>query len=358
LGLDALFVALHAAYLQARRHKRGTPSQLRFERDLESNLLALASELEQRTYRLRPSSCFICETPVKREIVAADFRDRVVHHLVYDWIAPTFERQFLHDSYSCRKGKGTLFGIRRVEGFLRAASDDMRRDCWVLRLDISGFFMAIDRARLFALVQKGLGVVLVDPGLLDFLLRTLVFADPLAGARFRGSPTDWEGLPSDKSLQGSAPGCGLPIGNLTSQLFANIYLNPLDQFVKRELKLRWYGRYVDDMVFLHPDRAVLAAAIGQVRDFLRDRLGLRLHPCKVHLQPAAHGFPFLGVYVLPFRTYAGRRVVANFRAALRDELQNPNPVPHPNNKLEQARLRSYRGLLAHHNCRKLATVCS
>jgi len=130
-------------------------NQLRFEVNFENELFKLARELETRAYRLSPSVCFINEEPVKREIVASDFRDRVVQHLLFSWINPIFERQFIYDTYSCRKGKGTLFGIDRARGFLRAASDDYRRDCWALRLDVKGFFMAIDRERLFSLVLEG-----------------------------------------------------------------------------------------------------------------------------------------------------------------------------------------------------------
>jgi len=140
-----LFSELHKAYLDARKHKRNTINQLRFERNLEAELLSLCNELETRTYELRPGICFINELPVKREIIAADFRDRVVHHLIYNRIYPILDKKFIYDSYSCRVGKGTLFGIKRVQGFLR-------NDAWVLRLDIQGFFMAINRDILFDLL--------------------------------------------------------------------------------------------------------------------------------------------------------------------------------------------------------------
>ena len=312
LNADSLFFLLYPAYRNARRNKRNTRSQLRFEASLEHNLMELAYSLEHRTYVPLPSSCFIHDGFVKREIIAADFRDRVVHHLLCSWLFPVFERLFIHDSYSCRKGKGTLFGINRVRGFLRKASDDFRRDCWVLRLDIKGFFMHIDKELLYALILDGLdrcewhGVP--DRELCRFLVRTVVFADPLENAVIRSPCSAWVDLPHDKSLMYSGIGKGLPIGNLTSQLFANIYLNPLDQFVKRELKISCYGRYVDDMVLVHSDRNVLLRAISAIREYLRNELLLQLQPKKIHLQPVSRGFAFLGSYILPYRVYPGTRL--------------------------------------------------
>jgi len=121
-----LFSELHKAYLDARKHKRNTINQLKFERNLEAELLSLHHELKTRTYELRPGICFINELPVKREIIAADFRDRVVHHLLYNRIYPILDKKFIHDSYSCRIGKGTSFGIKRVQGFLKSVGATLR----------------------------------------------------------------------------------------------------------------------------------------------------------------------------------------------------------------------------------------
>ena len=312
LDAGSLFLLLYRSYRDARRNKRNTRSQLRFESDLEHNLLELAVLLESREYAPLPSACFINELPVKREVIAADFRDRVVHHLLCSWLFPVFERLFIYDSYSCRKGKGTLFGINRVRGFVRRASDDFRRDCWVLRLDIKGFFMHIDKSILYDLIIDGLNRCewsgVADTDLCRFLVHLIVFADPLESALVRSHPYAWDGLPKDKSLKYSGEGKGLPIGNLTSQLFANIYLNPLDHFVKRELKIECYGRYVDDMVLVHSDKSVLLRAIESIRRFLSDRLLLELHPNKIRLQPVSYGFSFLGQYILPYRVYPCRRL--------------------------------------------------
>lgn len=332
---------LFRAYRDARRHKRNTRSQLKFEADLEREILSLARELESRTYELSPSVCFIYEGSVKREIVAADFRDRVVHHLLWNWISPIFERQFIHDSYSCRKGKGTLFGVHRARGFFRAASDDFRRECFVLRLDISGFFMGIRQDVLYRLVIEGLEKArfegIPDVSLCKYLLKKIIFDRPLEHAKFKSPPSAWQGIPQNKSLKFSAKGSGLPIGNLTSQLFGNAYLNPLDHFIKRSLKVKYYGRYVDDMILVHPDKKFLLRCVESVRKFLRENLGLELHPKKISLQPVSSGAQFLGAFVLPWRTYPGRRTVQNFRESLLH--------PDPDAARQKMRETSYRGIL-------------
>jgi len=343
--VSPLFFELYKAYRDARRNKRGTANQLKFERNLETELLSLERELLDFSYEIRPSVCFINELPVKREIIAADFRDRVVHHFLYNRIYPIFDRKFIYDSYSCRVGKGTLFGIKRAQRFLRSCGAGAKASgsggghggIWVLRLDIRGFFMAIDRGILYDLLMKGLGGR-IDP-LTHFIIRKIVFNDPLKDASYRSSPDAWDDLPRDKSLKGSPPNCGLPIGNLTSQLFANVYLNPLDHFVKRDLKIDFYGRYVDDMILIHSGKPVLLDAISRVREFLSEELRLILHPGKIKLQSAGKGFAFLGAYIYPNKLLAGRRVVKNFKACLYN--------PDPDLERQGCRIQSYLGLMLH-----------
>ena len=335
-----IFLELHKAYLDARKHKRNTINQLKFERNLEVELLSLCNELETRTYELKPGICFINELPVKREIIAADFRDRVIHHFLYNRIYPALDKKFIYDSYSCRVGKGTLFGIERVRKFLkscgvRALHATPFGNVWVLRLDIQGFFMAINRSILFDLIINGLHSEICD--LSGFLIRKIVFNDPLKNSFFKSPKSAWNDLPPDKSLMHSAPDCGLPIGNLTSQIFANVYLNPLDHFVKRDLKIKYYGRYVDDMVLIHSDKRVLLNAISRIREFLQSELKLTLHPKKIRLQLADKGFAFLGAYIYPDGVAVGRRIVKNFKECIF------NPFANPEKQVQ--RVRSYLGLL-------------
>ena len=252
---EQLLQDIFRAYYDARRNKRNTGSQVKFEMDLEHNLVGLYEEIRTRTYRPSPCICFITFDPVRREVFASTFRDRVVHHLLFNYIAPLFETTFIHDSYSCRREKGTLWGIERFEHHLRSCTENYTREAYVLKLDIKGYFMSIDKRQLHGIIiqeierktcVRGKWNNRLDKELVGFLLDRILLRDPKAGVRLVGRPEDWEGLPPSKSLFHSAPGTGLPIGDLTSQLFSNIYLNRLDTFAKRTLHCRHYGSNVDD----------------------------------------------------------------------------------------------------------------
>lgn len=318
---EPLLLDVFRAYYDARKHKRNTRSQLEFEFNLEENLVKLYEELRDRTYKVGRSVCFITGNSVKREVFAAHFRDRVVHHLLYNYTAPIFERTFIADSYSCRKGMGTLYGVQRFEHHLRACSDNWKRSCYVLKLDIRGYFMHIVRQKLYDQVmgtlwryagrKNSMGrywADALDYSLLEYLMREIIFNDPTFDCEMRGTSKDWEGLPYDKSLFHVPEGRGLPIGNLTSQLFSNVYLNVLDQFVKRTLGERYYGRYVDDFFIVGTDRKRLSQLIPQLRGFLEKELELTLHPDKVFLQQVYKGSAFLGIFVKPHRRYLLRKI--------------------------------------------------
>ena len=307
---------LFQAYFDARRHKRRSASALRFEMHYERNLFTLYEEIISGRYRISPSVCFISFRPVQREVFAADFRDRIVHHLLYNYINPVFERLFVSDCYSCRKGKGTLYGIRRADHFIRSCSENYTRDCYVLKLDIQGYFMAIDRRLLFDKVQRVVRRyckdIPSDCELLLQLLHQVIFHDPTAHCQVRGRREDWAGLPKSKSLFFARPNSGLPIGNLTSQLFGNVYLNEFDHWMKCKLQCRSYGRYVDDIFVVHRERGFLKALIPTVGKYLRGTLALELHERKLYLQHFRKGMPFLGAVIKPYRLYIGRRTKASF----------------------------------------------
>ena len=343
---DALLAELFLSYYAARSGKRNTWAQVHFERNLIPNLMQLYREIVSRTYRVGRSMCFIIERPVKREVFAASFRDRIVHHLLYRYLAPVFEPRFIHDSYSCREGKGTLFGIRRLEHHIRSASCNHTRPAWVLKLDLLGYFMHIDRARLYDIVLTGLrsrGKHLeADFPVMEHLLRQVIFNDPVRGCYRKGAIRSWNGLPPSKSLFHAREGCGLPIGNLTSQLFSNIYLNEFDHFVKRELHCRHYGRYVDDFFVVGTDPQCLLALIPRLAAFLDARLGLSIHPRKIVLRRVSEGVPFLGAYIKPGRHYPCRDSAARMREHLALAFAH-EPDPY---RL-RAILHSCRGHLAH-----------
>ena len=181
--------------------------------------------------------------PVKREIFAANFRDRVIHHFLIQRINPLFESVFITDSYACRKGKGTLFGVKRIFDHIYNCSHKYTKECYVLKLDISGFFMSISREILLAKVLNfvELNYLKKDKSLIQYLCTTIILTNPVEEAIRLGNSKNWDGLPKNKSLFYSKTGHGLPIGNLTSQVFANFYMHYFDSFVKDELKIKYYA---------------------------------------------------------------------------------------------------------------------
>lgn len=221
------FEKVWKAYLRCRRGKRRGPSALAFELDAERECLALAQELAARTWSPLPSACFVTELPKPREIFAAQFRDRIVHHLLVGEIEPAWERVFIHDSFACRKGKGTLAAVDRLQSFMRQASANGSRPAWFLQIDIRSFFVSIDKRILFELLTRR-----EEREEVRWLIERIVFHDPAEAPVLRGRRDLFRLIPPHKSLFHTGGRTGLPIGNYTSQFFANVYLNPLDQFVK------------------------------------------------------------------------------------------------------------------------------
>lgn len=285
------FYELYEAYLNCRKNKRNTINALAFEIDYESKLVELFNDINNRTYKIGRSIAFIVNKPVKREIFAADFRDRIVHHLIINKLNPLFEKQFIYDSYSCRTGKGTHFGIKRVETFIRRCSLNYTRDCYVLKLDLQGFFMSIDKTILWQHLKQFIEEKYFDSdkGLILYLCEQIIFNNPIQNCIIKGKQSNWDGLPKTKSLFNSNPNCGLPIGNLTSQVFANFYMDGFDHFVKHNLGINYYGRYVDDFVIVHENKEYLKKLIPQISGFLQSNLKLTLHPRKIYLQHYSKG---------------------------------------------------------------------
>jgi len=306
---------LFQAYFDARKHKRNTRNALRFEMNFETELFRLREEITNRTYAISKSTCFISFYPVKREIFAGHFRDRIVHHLLFNYLNPLCERLFLYDSYSCRCGKGTSLGVKRAEHFIRSCSKNYTQNCFILKLDIAGYFMNIDKHILFKkiqdIMQRFKSEIEFDQDMVLWLLEKVIFHDPTEYCVMKGKREDWVGLPKSKSLFFSGANRGLPIGNLTSQLFGNIYLNDLDHFVRHKLKCRYYGRYVDDILIVHSNKEFLKSIISVADGYLKDHLTLTLHPKKIYLQDCWKGVIFLGRVLKPYRLYVQNRAKGN-----------------------------------------------
>jgi len=312
ITLDLSLENLYRQYYACRRNKRNTINALRFEAEQEKNLIALRESLLTRTYQPRRSVCFFTTRPKFREIIAADFQDRVVHHLLVDYLEHFWEPIFIHDSYACRRGKGVHKGVKRLQQFIRQASNNGCKPVWYLQLDIKNYFMNIDRDILLQFLFPK-----CPDETAQWLTQLLVYHDVTKDCYFKGRRDLQEKIPAHKTMFGVADNKGLPIGNLNSQFFANVYLNALDQFVKHELKCKYYLRYCDDFILLANNPEQLIDWQLKITIFLQQRLQLELNP-KQLLAPVSNGINFLGYIVRRDYLLVRRRVVNNFKQKLQD----------------------------------------
>jgi RNA-directed DNA polymerase len=333
------------AYQDCRKHKRNTQSALAFEQDLERNLWSLHQEIIDGSYTPGRSICFVITRPKPREVWAADFRDRIVHHLLYNHAAPKFYARFIADSCACIPGRGTLYAAKRLEGKVRSITQNWSRPAYYLKLDLENFFLRINKPILRDLLARHIA----DPWWMN-LAETVVFHDPRQNFELRGDPRQLEKVPPYKRLTSQPSHLGLPIGNLSSQFFANVYLDVLDQFIKHGLRCKHYIRYVDDFVLLHESPQWLNEAKAAIEALLQDKLAARINPSKTILQPVDRGIDFVGQVIKPWRRVARKRT-------LNDALSRVSTIP-ADELYETAN--SYFGLLrqskSHHSRTRLANV--
>jgi RNA-directed DNA polymerase len=266
------------AWRKARKGKTNVYYVKEFEKNLEKNLLDLYYELKNKTYRPKPLVNFILRDPKTRKISKSDFRDRIVHHAICNIIEPIFERIFINDSCANRIGKGNLFALERFEKFIRKVSRNGKINGWFnsnqvkgrcLKCDIKHYFEEVDHEILINIIKRKIA----DEGII-WLIKEIL---------------------NNVSVQlGGESKKGMPLGNLTSQFFANIYLNELDYFVKHILKAKYYIRYVDDFVILHESKEQLGIWKEQIDRFLREKLKIELHPQKSRIIPLSKGIDFVG----------------------------------------------------------------
>jgi len=302
---------LLCAYYDCRKRKRTTINALQFETNLERNIMDLYRELVDGSYRPGTSICFVITRPRPREVWAADFRDRVVHHLLYNRIADRFHRSFIADSCACIPGRGTLYGATRLEHKIRSITQNWSKRAYYLKLDLANFFVSIDKNILRDLLAKKIP----EPWTM-WLADTILFHDPRENVRIKGATKLLALIPPHKSLFNQPSHLGLPIGNLSSQFFANVYMNALDQYVKHNIKAHHYIRYVDDMILLHESPEWLNNAAAQIGAFVTDRLRMQLNPRKTILQPINRGVDFVGQIIKPWRRVLRRTTLENAATAL------------------------------------------
>ena len=292
---------LYLAYRKAAKGKRGKVPAARFEYRLEDNLIRLQYELQTKNYQPGVYHSFYIHEPKRRLISAAPFRDRVVHHALCNAIEPCFERSFIHDSYANRVGKGTHRALDRCQHFARHFR-------YVLQCDVRQFFPSIDHA----ILKRELACKVKDDDVNWLIGRVLE-----SGQGVLSEAYTMVHFPGDDLWAALRPR-GLPIGNLTSQFWANCYLNPFDHFVKRELRCRAYLRYVDDFLLFAADKAILWRWLHAIEQRLQ-RFRLTIHP-GAHPHPVDEGVPFLGFVVYPERRRLKRRKAVHFRHRFRDLL--------------------------------------
>lgn len=301
------------AWKEFRVGKRKRTDVQEFERNLMSNIISLHHDFVARTYHHGGYEAFKIYDPKPRDIHKASVRDRLLHHAIYRVLYPFFDRAFITDSFSCRIGKGSHKPLNRFQLFANKISHNNTRTVWVLKCDIRKFFASIDQKILMDILQSYI------------------------------SDTDTVWLLSEiiSSFHSEKSGIGLPLGNLTSQLLVNIYMNKFDQWMKHSMKTKYYIRYADDFVILASDKDYLWELLIKIGEFLREEMNLNLHPDKISIKTVASGVDFLGWVHFPkhrvLRTVTKRRMFRRIQER----------------KGNEETLRSYLGLLSHGNTKKL-----
>jgi RNA-directed DNA polymerase len=294
------------AYIDCRCNKRTSASAQAFEARVEHNLCELHAELISGAYQPGRSICFVVTHPRPREVWAAQFRDRIVHHLLYNQISGRFLARFTADTCACIPGRGTLYAARRLEHQIRSVSQNWARPAHYLKCDLANFFVSINKHVLLAQLAR----LITEPWWMQ-LATSILMHDPRTDVEVRGSSDRLALVPHHKSLFNAPADHGLPIGNLSSQFFANVLLNDLDQYAKHQLQAPHYVRYVDDFILLHPSTAWLTAAHRDIEVWLPEHLQVRLNPRKTILQPVARGVDFVGHVIKPWCRRTRRGTVAH-----------------------------------------------
>ena len=345
-----LLYDLFASYEIMKRWKSNKHTLIAFDINKEQEILQLYEELIHGKYQVSPYTCFLIYDPVPREIFAPHIRDRIIHHFIYKHLNLILEGLFLDNSYACRIGKGNHHAIHQVKKMLRAVSDNYTQEARVAKYDISSYFMSIDKTVLSSLVKTILennqSRISYPFAWMRNIIQTIIMDDPTRHYHRIGYSWKRNTFPQSKSLFASKAWTGLPLWNLTSQIFANIYLHELDIFVVQKLWIRRYGRYMDDFVLMHTDKAYLQDCIIQIECFLHERLYLQLHPNKRYFQPIRHGVTFCWVQIRPYYIFPRKRTIGRRKKKMQKRKLHP---PDSYKEWEQFRstCNSYLGMMKH-----------
>jgi retron-type reverse transcriptase len=319
---------LFSAWDEFKKGKRDRKDVMIFEHDLERNIFNLYDDLKSKRYKHGPYAGFYIHDPKLRHIHKATVRDRILHHAVYSVLNEIFEPMFISDSFSCRIGKGTHKGVDRMEEMLRKVSRNNTEICYGLKCDVQKFFNSVDHRILLSILEK----------------------------RIRDNDTMWlleqivKSFESDRSVLFFPK--GVPIGNLTSQLFANVYMGEFDRFIKHALKVEFYVRYTDDFIIVSRDKAYLEDLIAPIQGFLKEKLELNLHPDKVSIRKYRQGIDFLGYLAFPHYRLLRKKTKRRIERKIERGLMACNAGLITREELDQS-FQSYLGVLSHANAHGL-----
>ena len=322
------------AYYDCRRTKRNSESARKYEVRFEQNVFELYERLLSKTYRPGPSNFFIALKPKVREIWAAAFEDRIVHHILYNRTYDRFVNSFINDTYACIPGRGSLKASKKLDSYMRSASDNFKTKCYFLQCDIANFFMAINKNVLFDILKRK-----IHDEWWIWLTKTILYHDPTKNYKRKSPQWKIDLIPKNKSLFYTPVNTGLPIGNLSSQFFGNIYLNELDQYAKHTLKVKYYIRYADDIILLHTDHTHILFNYDQMQKFVSEKLLINFHPKKTNINLITVGIDFIGYISRPYARYIRKRTVYSMFERTKERVDNGEyPIDTVN---------SYFGMLKH-----------
>lgn len=335
------FEEVVVAYFDCRKRKRLTTHATEFEFELEKNLYDLYQDLLSNQYEIGESIAFVVDQPKVREIWAASFRDRIVHHVIYNRLKERFYSGFIRNNFACIPLRGSMDASDSLWSGMRSITKNWKEeDHYYLGGDVRNFFVSIHKPILFSLLEKKIQV----PWQLD-LTKKIVFHDPRKKCFMKSDKRAFARVPAYKSLWHSDDDSGLPIGNLTSQFFANVYLNELDQFVKHKLKAKYYYRYVDDFIILHESSEVLNDYFKKIELFLQEKLKLELHPFKKRLGKINQGIDFVGYFHKPYHRYTRKRTVNRLKSKITQWKHSPHPYDEDSLIKIRDSVNSYYGLM-------------
>lgn len=306
-------------YFNCRRNKRNTDSQLEFEQDYYKYLTQLYYDINNFEYEISLSICFLVYYPKLREVFAAAFIDRIVHHIIIRDIGGLIESKFIDDSYNCRVGKGVYYGVHRLQQQMYEASEGYTKKVYVVKCDLKSFFMSINKSLLWQKLHKLITEEYngADKEVLLYLVEKVVKHHPERHCELHGDQSGRKYLASDKSLFTCGEDEGLPIGNLTSQIFANFFMAEFDIMMK--MRYTFYGRYVDDFFVICKTIEEAKAVVAFCREWLQANLHLTLSETKIYRQPVYNGVKFTGSVVKKERIYVGNKTVQRFKEKI-DEI--------------------------------------